>query len=56
MYFSYEMQFNTQTLLSANDHFATLLTGCQRHNAIFQVAENIKNPYSTAAPHDVRPP
>lgn len=48
---------DTQVLLTANDHFSVLLTGCQIHNAVFNHAENTEYPYSKAAPHDVsRPP
>lgn len=60
LYFNYERQCkmcDTQILLSANDHFAVLLTGCQIHNAVFNLTENTKNPYSKAASHYVsRPP
>lgn len=43
---------DTQILLSANDHFAVLLVGCQIHNAVFNLAEITENPCSKAASHD----
>lgn len=42
--------------MSANDHFAALLAGCQIRNTAFHLAENTENPYSKAAPHDVSRP
>lgn len=56
-YSTYETQCNMcNTETAANDHFATLLVGWQRHNAVFQFVENTENAYSNPALQDVSRP